>query len=93
MIYVINLYKFCLLSFEYFIIYCGICCHTLTLRTNGGLAPETPDRGVKNEKLREKALKFCIILLDEKNKNIESIAFKFGILCPSIITNPMHSVI
>ena len=47
-------------------------------------------RGLKNEKLRKKAFKFCIILLDENNKNIDSIAFKFGILCLSIITNPMH---
>ena len=48
---------------------------------------------MKNEKLRKKALKFiCIILLDENNKNIDSIAFKFGILCLSIITNPMHGV-
>ena len=46
--------------------------------------------GVKNEKLRKKALKFCIFLLDEKNINIDSIAFKFGILCLSIITNAMH---
>ena len=25
----------------------SICCHTLTLRTIGGLAPETPDSGCK----------------------------------------------
>ena len=51
-------------------------------------------RGVKNEKLRKRfKVLHSFTLLDEMNINNDMIAFKFGILCPSIVTNPITHII
>ena len=56
------------------------------LRSDGTLN----QRGVKNEKQRKKRYGVALLFWTKIIYNIDSITFKFGILCLSIITNPMH---